>query len=150
MPPNSPVGHATVKNGAFTTAAGHRLRAESVGLAQHDREQRHGQVRAGDEQAAAVAHQPGLLDLGADHDAGRVAQNEERDVEGVAQLHEARGLVGAVAVDGAGEVGRVVGDTPIGRPSMRMNAVTMPRPKRGRSSSTEPASASRSMTVRMS
>ena len=33
-----------------------------------------------------------------------------RDVEGVAQLHEARRLVGAVAVDRAAEVHRVVGD----------------------------------------
>ena len=47
---------------------------------------------------------------GPDHDPGRVAQHEERDVEGVAQLHEAGRLVGAVAVDGAGEVVRVVGD----------------------------------------
>ena len=41
---------------------------------------------------------------------GRVAQEQQRQVEGVAQLHEARGLVGAVAVDRAAEVRRVVGD----------------------------------------
>ena len=41
---------------------------------------------------------------------GRVAEKEDRQVERVAELHEARGLVGAVAVDRAGEVERVVGD----------------------------------------
>ncbi len=40
-----------------------------------------------------------------------VSQSEEqREVEGVAELHEARRLVGAVAVDRPGEVDRVVGD----------------------------------------
>jgi hypothetical protein len=37
----------------------------------------------------------------------------------VAQLHEARGLVGRVGVDGAAQVQRVVGHQPDGRPSMR-------------------------------
>ena len=40
--------------------------------------------------------------------------------------------------------------TPSGRPSMRMSAVTMPSPKCRRSSSTEPASASVRMTARTS
>ena len=40
--------------------------------------------------------------------------------------------------------------TPKGRPSMRMSAVIMPGPKWGRSSRTEPVSASVSITVRMS
>ena len=58
----------------------------------------------------------GLLDLGADHDPRRVAQHQDRDVERVAQLHEAGRLVGPVAVDGAGEVVRVVGDDADGAP----------------------------------
>ena len=37
-------------------------------------------------------------------------RTDDRHVEGVAELHEARGLVGAVGVDGAAEVRRVVGD----------------------------------------
>ena len=41
---------------------------------------------------------------------GRVAQEQDRQVERVAELHEARRLVGAVAVDRAGEMRRVVGD----------------------------------------
>ena len=39
---------------------------------------------------------------------------------------------------------------PNGLPSMRMKAVIMPTPKSRRISSTEPSSASRSITVRMS
>ena len=40
--------------------------------------------------------------------------------------------------------------TPIGSPSMRMNAVTMPSPNSGRSSNTAPVSESVSITWRMS
>ena len=110
MPPTSPVGHATVKSGALKRAARHRLRPEPVALADDDREERHGQVRAGDEHAAHVAHQRGLLGLRPDHEARRVAQQQDRQVERVAQLHEARRLVGGVGVDRAAEVRRVVGD----------------------------------------
>ena len=40
-----------------------------------------------------------------------VSQSEsDRQVEGVAELHEARGLVGAVGVDRAAEMLRIVGD----------------------------------------
>ena len=57
-----------------------------------------------------MPHQRGLFDFGADHDAGTVAQEQQRDVERVAQLHEARRLVGAGTVDGAGEMRRIVRD----------------------------------------
>ena len=57
-----------------------------------------------------MPHQRGLLDLGADHDSGRVAQEQQRDVEGVAQLHEARGLVGAGAVDRTRQMHGIVRD----------------------------------------
>ncbi len=46
----------------------------------------------------------------ADHEAGRVAQEQHRQAEGVAQLQEARGLVGAVGVDRTAQVGGVVGN----------------------------------------
>ena len=51
-------------------------------------------------------------------------------------------LSAAVAVDGAAEVHRVVGDDADGRPSTRIRAVIMPTPKSRRSSSTESVSAS--------
>jgi hypothetical protein len=50
------------------------------------------------------------FDVGSDHEAGGVAEEEDREVEGVAELHESGGLVGTVGVDGAAEVGGVVGD----------------------------------------
>ena len=56
--------------------------------------------------------QGGLLGLRPDHDAGRVAQEQDGQVEGVAQLHEPGRLVGALGVDGPAQVGRVVGDDP--------------------------------------
>ena len=101
-------GHAEQRR--LEAAAGHGLGAEAVALAQDDRAGRHGEVGAGDEQPADVAHQRGLLGLGPDHDPGRVAQEEHRQVEGVAELQEAGRLVGAVGVDGARQVHRVVGD----------------------------------------
>ncbi len=59
-----------------------------------------------------MAHQRRLLGLGADHEARRVAQRQDRQVEGVAQLHEARRLVAGVGVDRAAQVAGVVRDQP--------------------------------------
>ena len=39
-------------------------------------------------------------------------RNKQRDIERVAQLHEARGLVGAVAIDRARQMHRIVRDQP--------------------------------------
>ena len=74
---------------------------------------------------------------------GRVAQEQQRQVEGVAQLHEAGRLVGAVAVDGPAEVRRVVGDD-ADAAGPRCGRARSPcrAPKSRRSSSTEPVSAS--------
>ena len=70
------------------------------------------QVRAAEEHAREVAHGRRALGRRADHEAGRVAQEQHRQLERVAQLHEARRLVGAVGVDRAAEMGGVVGDHP--------------------------------------
>ena len=101
-----------------------------------------------DEHARSMADQRRLLRLRTDHDAGRVAEEQQRDVEGVAELHEARGLVGrrrcrSRRPDAAG----LLATTPIGRPSMRINAVIMPWPKPRRISSNEPSSASVSINL---
>ena len=79
------------------------------------------QVRAGQEQPREVAHGRRALGVGADHEAGRVAEEQHRQLERVAQLEEARRLVGAVGVDRAAEVRGVVGDDPErrGRPRAR-------------------------------
>ena len=91
-------------------AAGHGLRAEPVALAQDDGEIGNVEVRRGHEHAADMAHQRGLLRLRPDHEARRVAERDDRKIEGVAELHEARRLVGGVGIDRAAEMLRVVGD----------------------------------------
>ena len=61
-------------------------------------------------------------------------------IESVAQLHEARGLVGAVGVDCAAEVGGVVGDD-AERPAVdSRERGEHPRAEAARSSSTESSS----------
>ena len=124
------------EGGGVERAAGHRLGAEPIGLAQHDGAERHGEVGAGHEQPRAVADQRGLLDLRPDHHAGRVAQEQDRDVEGVAELQEARGLVRAVRVDGAGEMRRIVGDD---AERLALDAAEAPSPCRARRRGAAPA-----------
>ena len=57
-----------------------------------------------------MADDPRVLDLRADHEAGHVLQEDERDVEGVAEVDEARRLVGGVVLEDAAELLRLVGD----------------------------------------
>ena len=78
---------------------------------------------------------------------GRVAEEQHRQVEGVAELHEARRLVGAVGVDRAGEVRRVVGDD-AERPALdaRERGHHAARRSRGGARAPSPSSASVSMT----
>ena len=76
-------------------AAHHRLGAEPVRLAEHDRHGRDRQVGTRHEQPVAVPHDRRRLDVGPDHDPRRVAQGDEREVERVAELHEPSRLVGA-------------------------------------------------------
>src|SRR5439155_19635562 len=64
-------------------SARHGLRAEAVPLAEHDREERHGEVRTDDEQAAHVPHEGDFPRLRSHRPPGRVAEEEERKVEGV-------------------------------------------------------------------
>ena len=51
-----------------------------------------------------------LLLRGAGQEAGHVDERDDRDVEGVAEADEARGLDRGVDVEDAGERARVVGD----------------------------------------
>ena len=98
------------QHGSFRVPARHGLSSEPVRLAQNDRDQRHAEVGAGDEHAAAMPHQGGALDLRPDHHAGGVAEHDHRQVEAVAQLHEPGGLVRTIAVNRAGQELRVVGE----------------------------------------
>ena len=104
-----------------------------------------GEGRPGDEQAEGVSHERSGLGLRPDHHARRVDERHEREAERVAQLHEPRGLVRGVANDRSRHVHRVVGDDPIGRPSMRASAVTISGAKRSRRKVTDPLSVRVSM-----
>jgi hypothetical protein len=129
MPPNSPLGQDSVSHRRVKAAGRHGHRAQAIALAQHHADEGHAQMRRGDEHAAHMAHLRLLLDLRADHEAGRVDQADDRQAVRVAQLHETRRLVGRIGIDGAAQVLRVVGHQPTARPSMRPSAVWMPKPK---------------------
>src|SRR6186997_3703569 len=57
-----------------------------------------------------MADDRGLLRLRPDHEARRIAQGHDRDVEGVAELHEARRLVAGRRIDRTAEMLWIVGD----------------------------------------
>ena len=90
--------------------AGHRVEAGAVGLADDHRELRHGRLGDGADHLRPVADDPLALDRGADHEAGHVGEEEQRQVEGVAGLDEARRLVGRVDEEHAAFLARLVGD----------------------------------------
>jgi len=90
----------------------HRLRAEPVALAQDHGDIGHAHAGTDHEHAAHVADEGRSLGIRSNHETGRVAQGNDRQVEGIAELQEARRLVGRVRVDGAAEVHRVVGQHP--------------------------------------
>ena len=92
--------------------AAHHVVARAVGLPHDDGHLRHGGARDGVEHLRAVPDDPGVLDLRADHEAGHVHQEEQRDAVGVAEVDEARRLVGGVVLEDAAEVTRLVGHDP--------------------------------------
>ena len=94
------------------TAADHGLRPEAITLAQNDAEQRHRETSPGHKHAGDVPHDRGLLRFGSNHKAGRVAQRHDRNVKGIAKLHETCGLVARRRIDRATEMLRIVGDQP--------------------------------------
>ena len=98
-----------MNSGALNPPPAIGLRAQPVALAQDDRAGRDIQVGAGDEHPREVADGRGSLGGGADHEARGVAEEQQRQLECVAQLHEAACLVGAVGVDRAAEMGWVAG-----------------------------------------
>ena len=92
--------------------AGHRVEPGAVGLADDHRDLRDRRFGDRADHLRAVADDPVALDLGADHEAGHVGEEQQRDVERVAVPDEARGLVGGVAEQHAALVLGLVGDDP--------------------------------------
>ena len=99
--------HSRVCAGSMTASTS-SVAAMLMALAQHAREERHTQVRGGHEHAADLGHLRLGLRLGPDHEARRVHQRHQRQTLRVAQLHEARCLVGGGGVDGAAQVRRLI------------------------------------------
>ena len=89
---------------------GHRVEAGAVGLADDHAELGDGRLGDGADHLGAVADDPLALDRGADHEARHVGEEEQRDVEGVAGLDEAGGLVGRVDEEDAAFLLGLVGD----------------------------------------
>ncbi len=99
--------------------ARHDVVRAAVRLAQDDGDLRHGGLGEREEQLRAVLDDAAVLLVGPRHEAGHVDERDERDVEAVAEAHEARGLHRRVDVEDAGE------DRPAGWPR---------RPRRARRS----------------
>jgi hypothetical protein len=74
--------------------AAHHVVTGAVGLADDDGHLRHRGAADRVEHLRPVADDPGVLDFGADHEAGHVLEEDQGDVEGVAEVDEARRLVG--------------------------------------------------------
>ena len=70
------------------TAACHRHRAKAVALTQHNCYEWHGDTRCGHKQASKVAHLSCVFGVWSDHEAWRVAQADNGNVIGIAQLNE--------------------------------------------------------------
>ena len=86
----------------------HDVVGAAVGLARDDRELGHRRLRERVQQLGAVADDPAPLLARAGQEAGHVGEGEQRDVEGVAEAHEARGLLTGVDVQHPGHLRRLV------------------------------------------
>ena len=108
--------------GPVGTAA-HGVVAGAERAARDDGELRH--VGAGDrgDELGAVAGDPAFLGVLADHEAGDVLEEDERDPALAGELDEVRALLGRL-----GEEDAAVGEDPDGVPSIRANPQTSVSP----------------------
>ena len=146
-PTQLPGGPGHGEDGLAEAPSSHGLCPQPVTLAQDHGTKGYGEVGSGYEHPAHVANQCGLLGLGPDHESRRIAQEEQRQVEPLAELHEACSLVGAVGIDGPGEMEGIVGEDSDRAALDPDEADTMPGENPDRSSSTDPVSASSSSTL---
>jgi hypothetical protein len=87
------VGQETVNQGAWKDPPAHRLRAQSVALAQHYREERQGEIGTDDEHAADAPYLRRFLRLGPTLKPGVSHSDRIGIIVGIAELEEARRLV---------------------------------------------------------
>src|SRR5438874_2386154 len=97
-----------VEVGADVLRAHHAVSA-AVGLARDDRELGHCRLAERVEELGSVPDDPAIFLRGARQESRDVDKGDERDVEGVAEAHEPRRLVGRVDVERAGHHLRLVG-----------------------------------------
>jgi hypothetical protein len=145
----SALGQATIRSGSYARPV-HHVVAGAVGLAQHDGDLRHGRVGDRVEHLRAVADDAAGLDLRADHEAGHVHEEDERDAERVAQVDEPRDLVGRVVVEDAAELLGLRGDDARRAPAEAAEPVSTGARPLGLSSKNSPSSTMREMTSCMS
>ncbi len=86
----------------------------AVGFTGDDRNFRDGGFGKGEKQFGAVLDDAPKLLLGARKKTWNILEGDERDVEGVAETHEARALHGSVDIENPGEEGRLIADDPNG------------------------------------
>ena len=91
-------------------AAGHGLGAEPVALTDDNGHQRHVDVGTHHKHSARVTYQSSLFTFRPHHDAGTIAQGKNGDIEGIADLHETRALVGGIAINGTGKMVWIVSE----------------------------------------
>ena len=91
-------------------AARHRLRTEAVAAAQHDRDERHPQRGAGNQQPGGAAHQGLRLRIGPDHVARAVDERHDGRPNASHSCRKRAALSAAAAVIAPAITMRVVGD----------------------------------------
>src|SRR3954463_3289253 len=82
----------------------------AVRLAQHDAQTRHGRIAVGIHELGTVSDHPAPLEILSGLEPGGVDERQQRDVERVAPLHEARRLLRRLDVERSGPLDRLVGD----------------------------------------
>mmetsp|Transcript_5902 Transcript_5902/g.14528 ORF Transcript_5902/g.14528 Transcript_5902/m.14528 type:complete len:493 (-) Transcript_5902:134-1612(-) len=95
---------------AAQVLGGHHVVGAAVGFAGDDGDLGHRGLGVGVEQLGTVLDDAAVLLAGAGHEAGHIDEGDDRDVEGVAKAHEARGLDAALDVQAAGQHQGLVGD----------------------------------------
>ena len=89
-----------------------RVEASSIRLANDDRDPWDRCLGHRGEHLGPVPDDPLRFDLAPDHESGYVGEEQQRDVEGIAQPHEACRLVGGVDEQDTSQVGGLGGDDP--------------------------------------
>ena len=103
----------------------HDVIGAAIGLAGDDRDLRHRRLGIGEEQLGAVLDEAAIFLRRARQEARHVDEGDDRDVEAVAEAHEARRLAEASESSTPASTIGWLATKPTVRPSMRPKPVTM-------------------------